>query len=92
MGPANASSGRSVDGNLLEPDQKDLSSNVESLQLTTFSKINSRTNLNQIDETRGNITVEEGDLFVNKKIFGRKTHTHHTASSKILSIDPLLEK
>ena len=46
MGPANASSGRSVDGNVLELDQKDFSSNVESLQMTALSKINSRTNFN----------------------------------------------
>ena len=29
------------------------------------------------DETRGNITVEEGDLSVNERNIDRQTHTHH---------------
>ena len=46
--------------------------------MTASSKIHSRTDLNRIDETRGNITVEEGDLLVNEKNLDRQTHTHRT--------------
>ena len=67
MKSANASSGRIVDGNVLELDQRDFSGNFEGLRLTASSRINSRTDLNRFDETRGNIAVEEGDLTVNEK-------------------------
>ena len=48
----------SVDDNVLEPDQRDFSGNVEGLQMTTSSRIYSGRDLNRIDETRGIITVE----------------------------------
>ena len=72
-----ASSGRSVDGNVLEPDQKDFSGYTEGLQTTASNRINSRTDLKRIDETGGNITVKEGDLLVNERNIERQTHTHH---------------
>ena len=78
MKSTNASSGRSVDGNVLDPDQRDFSGNVEGLQMTASSRIHSHTDLNKIDETPGNITVEEGDLVVNEKNIDRQSHTHHT--------------
>ena len=78
MKSTNASSGRSVDGNVLDPGQRDFSGNVEGLQMTTSSRIHSHTDLNKIDETPGNITVEEGDLVVNEKNIDRQSHTHHT--------------
>ena len=54
MKSANAPSERSVDGNVLEPDQRDfLGNNIESLRMTTSGKINSHTDLQRIDETRG---------------------------------------
>ena len=56
MKRANESSGRRVDGNVLEPDQRGFSGNVEGLQMTASSRIHSRTDLNGIDETRGNVT------------------------------------
>ena len=62
MKSANAHPERSFDGNVLEPDQKDFLGNIEGLQMTGSGRINSDTDLNRIDETRGNITVEEGDL------------------------------
>ena len=40
---ANAFSERSVDGNVLESDQRDFSDNVEGLQMATSSRIHSRT-------------------------------------------------
>ena len=55
----------------------DFLSNIEGLQMTASSRINSHTDLNRIDETPGNITVEEGDLLVNEKDIGRQTHAHH---------------
>ena len=79
MKSANASLERSIDGNVLEPGQRDFSGNVERLQITASSRIHSRTELNRIDETRGNITVEEGDLMVNEKNIDRQSHTHHTS-------------
>ena len=75
MKSADASPGRSVDGIVLEPDQKDLSGTIESLLMTASIRINSRTDLNRIDETRGNITVEEGDWRVKEMNIDRQTHT-----------------
>ena len=66
LNSANASSGWSVDGNVLELDQRDFSGIIEGLQMTASSRINSGTDLNKIDETRGNIPVEESDLLVNE--------------------------
>ena len=77
MRSANASSGRSLDANVLEPDQGDFSGNIEGLQMTASSRINSRTDLNKIDETRGNSAVENGDLLVEERNIDRQTHTHH---------------
>ena len=74
---ANASSGRSVNDNVLEPDQRDFSGNIEGLQMMASRRINSRTDLNRIDETPGNFTVEEGDLLVNERNIDRQTHIHH---------------
>ena len=72
MKSINASPGRSVDGNVLDPDQRDFSGNVQGLQMTAWSRILSCTGLNKIDETRGNITVEEGYLVVYEKIINRQ--------------------
>ena len=74
---ANAFSGLSVDDNELEPDKKDFSGNIKSLQMTAWSKIDSHTELNRFDETRGNMTVEGEDLLVNERNIDRQTHTHH---------------
>ena len=77
MKSANASSGRSVDGNVLEPERRYFSGNIEGLQMTASSRINSHTDLNRIVETRGNITAEGGDLLVNERNSDRQTHTDH---------------
>ena len=82
--PTNASSVRSVAGTVLDPDQRDFSGNVEGQQMTASGRIHSRSDLNKIDETRGNVTVE-GDLVVNKKIFDRQSLTHHNHSSLLRS-------
>ena len=66
MKSAIAPSGGSVDGNVMEPDQMDFLGNIEGLRMTAFSRINTHTDLKKIDETRGNITVGEGDLLVNE--------------------------
>ena len=71
MKSANASSVRSVDGKVLEPEPRDYSGVVQVLQMTALSRIQSRTDLNRIDEIRGNITSEEGDLVVNGKNIDR---------------------
>ena len=74
MRSANASSGRSVDCYVLELDQGDFSGNIEGLQM------NSHSDLNRIDENRGNITVEGGGLLVNERNIERQTHTHHSTT------------
>ena len=61
MKSANATSGRSVDGNDFEPDRGEFLGNIGGLQMTALSKKNSRTHLNRIDETRCNFTVETSD-------------------------------
>ena len=78
MKSANASSGRSIDGNVFEPDQRYFSGNIEGLQMTASSRMNLRTDLISIVETRGNITQEAGGLLVNEKNIDRQTHTHHS--------------
>ena len=77
MKSGNAASGISVKSNILNPDQG-VSGNVEGLQMTASGRMNSHTDLSRIDETRGNITVEGGDLTVKKRNFDRQTHTHYT--------------
>ena len=77
MKSVNASTERVEVSVVLNPDQRDFSGNIESLQLTASSRLNSHTNLNRFDETRGNITVESGDLLVNGRNIDRQTHTHH---------------
>ena len=74
----NVPSERSVDGNVLEPDKKDNLGNTAGLRMTTSRGINSLTDINRIDETRGNITVEEGDLLSNEKNIDRQTYAHHS--------------
>ena len=65
MKSANALSGLGVSSAVSDPDQRDFSGNIKGRQMTASSKINSHTDLNGIDETRGNITGEGGDLLVN---------------------------
>ena len=81
MKSANASSGRSVDGNEWEPDQSDLPSNIESLRMTASSRMHSHTELKK-SMRLGNITVEEGDLMVNGKKIARQKHTHHSGYTR----------
>ena len=73
----NASSERAVDGVEPDPDQWNFSGQIEGLQMTASSRINLNRDLNKTDETRGNITVEAGDLPVNERNFDRQTHTRH---------------
>ena len=48
--------------------------------MTTSSTMKLHTDLNGIDETRGKITLEEGNLLVNEKNFDRQTYAHHKKS------------
>ena len=45
-------------------------------------RIISITDLNRVDETRGNITVEEGNLMVNEKHIDRQTCGHHVVTKQ----------
>ena len=78
MKSVNASSGHRVGSVVLDPDQRDFSRSIGSLQMIASSRINSHTDLNRIDETRGNFTVEGGELLVNEKNIDRQTHAHHS--------------
>ena len=82
MKSAIAPSGRSDDGNVLEPDQTDFSGNMECLQLVNLTRISSHTDLKRINETRGNITVEEADLLVNGKNNPLQIYTHHMVTGQ----------
>ena len=77
MNSDNASSGRGVGSVMLDPDQRDFPGNIENLQMTVSIRIDSHTDLIVIDEARGNIAVEGGDLSVNGRYSDRRTHTHH---------------
>ena len=79
---ANASSGRTVDGNVLEQDRREFWDNIEGIQETASSRINSRTELKRIDETRGNNTKEESNLLFNGRNINRQTHTLHKVTEK----------
>ena len=70
--------GYGVGNVVLDPDQSNFPGNIEALQTTASSRINSLTDLYRIDETRCNNTIEGGDLLVNKKNIYRQTHTHHS--------------
>ena len=63
----NASSGLDPENFVFDSSQRDSSGNMEGLQMTASSRINSNTDLNRIDETRGNITLEVGELSVNRR-------------------------
>ena len=76
----------SVDGCVLEPDGNDFSGNIEDLRKTASSRTNSHTDLNRIDETHCNITVQEGDLLVNEKNIDRQTHAHQTNLANLAKI------
>ena len=73
MKSANALSGRSVDGNVLEPEHNSFCY-CRRPTSDRFKQKKSHTDLNRIDETRGNITIEEGHLLVNEKTLTGK-HT-----------------
>ena len=78
MKSANASSGQSVDDNVFELDQRCFSGNIGGLQMIFSSRLNSHRDFKRIDETRGEITAEEGDLLVSERNIDRQSHTHHT--------------
>ena len=73
---ANAHSERSVDSNVLELDQRDFVGFIKGLRKTASSRIDAHTDLNRIDESRANRTVEEGDLLVNEKDIDRQTYAY----------------
>ena len=73
-----ASSWRGIGSVLLDPDERNLSGNVEGLQVTASSRKNSHTDVIRFDETRGNIDLGGGEFSVNERHFDWPTHTHHT--------------
>ena len=81
---ATSFTGRSVDSDVLEPDQRDFSDKFEGLGLTTSSRVNSQTDLKRIDETRVNITVEEGDLLNTKENIDRQKYAHYRSKASFL--------
>ena len=78
MKSVNTSSGRDTKKNVLPVlDERDFSENIQRLQMTASSRINSNTALNMFDGICGNIRIEIVDLSVNEKNFDQHTHTHH---------------
>ena len=73
-----------------DPDEKDFSGITNGLQMTASSRFNSTANFNGIDEARGNITVEEGDLPVSERNPDRETHAHHISIHKLFPLCFLL--
>ena len=71
----NASSGLGVGSAVSDPDQRDFSGNIDGLEMTASSGINSHTDLKRIDETRGNISVEGKDWLVSRKNIDQQTHS-----------------
>ena len=51
------SSGHSIDGIVLEPEQRDFSGNIKGLRTTASNRINSCTFLDRVDDNRGNFVV-----------------------------------
>ena len=72
-----------MDSFVLDVVQRDFSGIIEGVKLTASSRINSHTDLNKIDETRGNITVKRVNLLVNERNIDRKKHTHHVPILRI---------
>ena len=83
MKSVNASSGREVGSVVLDPDQRDFSGNMEGLRMTASSRTNSHKDLNRINETRCNITVEGGRWLVGqrKNYWPANTHSSHSPPS-----------
>ena len=79
MKSVNAFSPRDINNRVPGPDQRDLSGNINGLQMTEGRSIrqNSNTDLNQFDETHGIFTVEIVNLPVNERNSDRYTRTHH---------------
>ena len=63
------SSGRYIESVKPYPHREFFSQNVESLQKTASSAINSNRDLTRIDETRGNITVVNFELHIRKNSY-----------------------
>ena len=76
----NVSAGLDLDSGVPDLDQTDISGNIERHQMIASSRINSNTNLNETEETRGYNTAEGGDLSINRRNFDRQTYTYHTCT------------
>ena len=87
MKSVNESSGLDSESVVLDPDLRNFSGNIESLQMAASSRMHSITDLNKIDETRGNITVEASELSVNEKNFDQQAHTHHSFVTESLQFN-----
>ena len=73
----NVTSGRSVDGDVLKHDQRSFSDNIERLEITALSRVNSRTDLKKL--MRLVVILPYGsDLLVHERNFDRQTPNHHT--------------
>ena len=81
MSSVNASSEGDPERVLLDPDQKNFSEIADDCQITASRRLNSNTDLSTTNETRGNVTVEAGQLSVNEKNLDWEIHTHHNDNS-----------
>ena len=69
MSSVSFSSTHHLNSVVLDPGLSDLSGDTNHLQTTDSSRYKSNINLDRFDDTRDNITVEEGDLLVSGKKF-----------------------
>ena len=58
--------------------------------MTVSSDVSLNTDLNKIDDVRGDITIEGGELSLNERNFDRQTHTHHNGRDNLLLISTSL--
>ena len=78
MKSVNASSEQELASVLLDLDQREFPRDIEGKQLTASRKKYLHTDLKEIDETVGKITVDRGDLLlVDERNFDQQPHTHH---------------
>ena len=82
MESVNASSRRDVDIVVPDPERRIFAANIKGLQMTASTRRISNSNLNKINETRCNFTVNGTDLSVSIRKFDRRTYTHHNNGLK----------
>ena len=77
MKSVDAFSGRDPGKTVIDPNQRFFSGDAKGHQITVSIRLNSNTDFNSINETRGKNFIEAGDLSVNERKIDRETRAHH---------------